>query len=378
MKNFTIAYTGMVALLLMACESDNDKVQLTEVPSTYEFTRNGQSSVSFSGQTTRLDMLSEIKSIVSEGDKGNQVDAQQLRNMFANENDAFVAAALNSTTKDLKSKTILSDVAFYEGLFDDLETASTDFTNNQTMASAGVSGRIERGTSGKFILVNEKGWEFTQFIEKGMLGSTFFYQIFNVYLSDNKIGNDVDNQTIEDGTNYTAMEHHWDEAFGYWGVPVDLPVELPEEYKRFWASYTYGRTGQTGSLDILKNAFLEGRTAIVNKEYDKKDQARDIIIDELEIVSAATAIHYINSALDDLNNGDLGNLFHHVSEAYMFVRALKFSPVKKISQEDIDQILSSDLGADGDFWLLNQTGLIAAKERIIVSYSSLSEIADQL
>lgn len=378
MKKFYSLLIVFVTICFFSCESDDEDVNMQDVPESYEFTRNGESTVDFSGQTTRLNMLSEIKSYVSEGDKGNEVEAQRLRNMFANENDPFSSSDLNAASKDLKTKTFLSDVAYYENLFDELETAAQDYVDNQSTASVGVSGRIERGNSGKFILVNEKGWEFTQFIEKGMLGSVFFHQIFNVYLSEDRIGNDIDNETIEEGKNYTAMEHHWDEAFGYWGVPTDFPAELPAEDKRFWANYTYGRTALTGSLDVLKDAFLVGRTAIVNNEYDSKDQSRDRIIDEFEIVSAATAIHYINSSLEDLNNGDQGNLFHHVSEAYMFVRALKFSPVKKISQSDIDQILTSDFGADGDFWLINQSGLVAAKERIITSYPSLADIADEL
>lgn len=374
----SLLFLCIITFGFISCESDEDDVNLLDVPENYEFIRDGESSVDFSGQTTRLNMLSEIKSYVSEGDKGNAVDAQKLRDMFANENNAFSSADLNAADKDLKSKTFLSDVEYFENLFDELETAADEYVTNQTEAAAGVSGRIERGNSGKFILVNEKGWEFTQFIEKGMLGSTFFHQIFNVYLSESRIGNDVDNETVEEGDNYTAMEHHWDEAFGYWGVPVDFPAELPAESKRFWATYTYGRSTLTGSLDILKDAFLAGRTAIVNKDYDIKDQSRDIIIDEFEIVSAATAVHYINSALEDLNNGDQGNLFHHVSEAYMFVRALKFSPVKKISDSDIDTILNSDFGTSGDFWQLSQSGLVDAKDRIIASYPSLADIADQL
>lgn len=378
MERLRLLMISAILIGIVACSEESDLTPDLEVPSTYEFLREGESSVSFDGQTTRLDMLSEIKAYVQEGDKGNEVVAQQLLDMYANQNNAFDGAGLNTSGKDLESKTFLADVQYYKDLFIELEEDAADASANGTIAQSGVAGLIERGNSGNFILVNEKGWEYTQFIEKGLIGSVFFHQIMNVYLSDDKIGPNVDNETLVEGENYTAKEHHWDEAFGYWGVPVDFPLDLPAEARRFWATYTYGRDEYTGSVEKLKNAFLKGRTAIVNNNEELKNEAVEEVISELEIVSAATAVHYINSSIDDFNNADQGNLFHHVSEAYMFVRALKFSPIKKISTEDIEQILNSDLGENKDFWNVTIEGLNAAKQRLVESYPSLENIADEL
>ncbi len=370
-----------VLALFVACSDDNEVTPTDspiEIPSTYAFTRDGESSVSYQGQTDRLNMLGEIKTEVKKGDSGEEVSAQTLRDMFANENSAFSDADLNASTKDLESKTLTSDVSFYEELFDAVEVASLDVVANSTMAEAGVSGRIERGTSGNFILVNEKGQEFTQFIEKGLMGSVFYHQIYNVYLSDDRTGDDVDNETIEEGDNYTAMEHHWDEAFGYWGVPVDFPAELPSEAKRFWANYSYGREELVGTATALKDAYLAGRTAIVNNDLTTKNEQRTILYAQHELVAAATTIHYINDTVEDLNSGDQGNALHHLSEAYMFARALKFSPSKAITDAQLDQILEGDFGTDGDFWTVTIEGLNAAKTTLTQVYPSLASMADDL
>ncbi|MEZ5022552.1 MAG: DUF4856 domain-containing protein [Chitinophagales bacterium] len=63
-------------------------------------------------------------------------------------------------------------------------------------------------------------------------------------MSDARVGDNVDNTTIEEGDNYTAMEHHWDEAFGYLGVPVDFKSNWPSDRNgrsQIWGSYIRGR-----------------------------------------------------------------------------------------------------------------------------------------
>lgn len=375
MKKFLLISTAF--LLFVSCSDDDVQVGI-EIPATYEFLRNGASSVSFSGQTDRINMLSELKTEVKKGDAGELVSEQTLLDMFANENSAFSNEDLNTSTKQLESKTFLSDVSFYKDLFAAVASASADFVENETVASQGVTGRIERGTSGSFILVNEKGQEFTQFIEKGLIGSVFFNQIFNVYLTDERTGDDVDNTTIEEGENYTAMEHHWDEAFGYWGVPVDFPVELSSEDNRFWANYSYGREALLGTATDLKNAYLAGRTAIVNNDFGVKNEQRTVLYQLHELVAASTTIHYINDTVNDLNGGDQGNALHHLSEAYTFVRAIKFSPNKVLTDAQLEEILHTNFGTNGDFWTVSLEGLQTAKQTLVDAYPVLANVADEL
>ncbi len=163
-----------------------------------------------------------------------------------------------------------------------------------------------------------------QLVEKGLHGSNVFNQIYNSYLTDAKIGNGVENTELEADKNYTAMEHHWDEAFGYWGVNPEFDVDGEN---RFLGNYTYGREKAISEVRLkLRDAFLKGRTAIVNKAYEIRDEQRDIIYAEFELIAAATAIHYINESIADLSGDDQGSLFHHASEGYGFAMALKYSP----------------------------------------------------
>tara|TARA_Y100001980_G_C14556876_1_gene352140 strand:+ start:78655 stop:79776 length:1122 start_codon:yes stop_codon:yes gene_type:complete len=372
--NRIVLAASALFILLNACNEKEDPTPGISVPSTYSFTRDNESSVSFSGQTDRLNMLSEIKSYLGNGDAGQALDAAKLNNMFSNENNAFSDPDLNASSKQLEDKTFLADVTFYKELFEAAEAASEAVVANGAVASAGVSGRLQR-SNGNYILVNEKGWEFTQLIEKGLMGSVFLHQIYNTYLTDDRIGPSVDNVNLVDGANYTAKEHHFDEAFGYWGVPVDFPAEIPSEYNRFWANYSYGRESLVGSVTQLKNAFLNGRTAIVNNDQDILDAQVDIIYEEFEMLAAATAIHYINSALTDDNEGDF---LHHVSEAYAFVRALKFSPKRSISDAQLSTVLNSNFGTDGDFWTIGDGDLADAKSTLASVYTRLADIKNQL
>lgn len=373
MRNLSFAFSIAITTLFMACNDDDtgEMEPQLEVPSTYSFERNGESSVDYSGQTARLDMVAEMKAYIGTANTGEVLSEQKLLDMFANENNPFSDDALNTSGKQLEDKTFLTDIDFYKDLFASAVAAS----ESEAEASAGQAGLIARGPD-RNILVDEKGHEYTQLLEKGMMGSIFLNQIYNVYLTESKTGDAVENESLAEGKNYTAMEHHWDEAFGYWGVDPDFD---PEAENRFLGNYTYGRESYLGSATKLKDAFLKGRTAIVNKEHTIKNAQKDIIYAEFELIAAATAIHYINESVNDLNNGDAGGaLFHHASEGYGFARALRFSPVKQISDEQIEQILNSNFGTDGNFWTLSIEGLQEAKATLIAAYPGLSDIADDL
>ena len=47
-------------ILFISCSDDDDENNVVVAPNTYEFTRDGASTVSFSGQTARLNMADEI------------------------------------------------------------------------------------------------------------------------------------------------------------------------------------------------------------------------------------------------------------------------------------------------------------------------------
>jgi len=287
-----------------------------------------------------------------------------------------------TSDRQLKNKTFAPDrdANLFTGIFADAQAASEN-GNTGVPAQNGVAGLIERENSGNDILVDAKGREFTQLIEKGLMGAVFFNQIYNVYLTDDRIGPAVENEVLEDGENYTAKEHHFDEAFGYFGAPVDFSSPWPEareDEARFWAHYADVSDDQIPFIQTLMDSFLRGRTAIVNKDQSALNDEVDNLYENLELLAAATTVHYINSTLSELSSNNRGEAFHTLSEAWAFANALKYSPRRKISLDEIDQILNTDFGENGNFWNVTADGLNNAKATLVTIYPDLEPVQDQL
>ncbi len=360
--------------------------KVIDTPATYTFTRNGESSVSYSGQTERLDQLEEIKDYLKLADAGDAISEQVLLDMYANTGENGGGNYSFSSTKQLKNKTFQPDldVQLFEDLFARAAAASVDGNSGVTAAN-GVAGLITRENSGNTILVDENGREFTQLIEKGLMGAVFYNQIYNTYLTSERIGNDVENVALAEGKNYTAMEHHWDEAFGYWDPPVDFSSNWPAERAsedRFWSHYSNTvdnvNNGLLGTNSMLMNAYLEGRAAIVNNDVATRDAQRDALYQTLELVAAATAVHYINDTIEFLGEGNTGEAFHVLSEAWAFTNALRYSPQRTMSLDDLETIMESDFGADGNFWNATVLGLNTAKSKLVTAFPDLAPVQDEL
>ena len=306
--------------LLWACDGPVNPSY--SVPETYEF-----ENVDFSGQTTRLDMLSEMTTYMKTGNtQGTVLDEQVLLDMFSNTNNPFSFTA----EKQLRDKTYELDRGLYESRMAELARISAATTE----ASNGVAGRLSTADGGSTYLFDEQGMEPLQLIEKGLMGATFYYQATAVYLSDDKIGPTVDNTTVTPGEG-TDMEHHWDEAFGYLGVPTDFPTNT--EGIRFWGKYCDGRDAVLGTNERLMDAFLAGRAAISNDDTEAKEAAITTVQEVWEEVAAGTAIHYLNGGLANLTDDAKRN--HELSEAIAFVEALKYNPNRKITLDQIDEVL---------------------------------------
>lgn len=301
-----------------SCNQDDDKL---DVPSTYEFTRSGSSTVDFSGQTQRLDMLELLGTYLKSANTvgAPAISNEVLVNMFKNQNNPFSGQTFE---KDLFSKCFAPDTTLFFQLFQQAADASLA----SGTASNGVAGVIVEGSLDptKGYRVNENGMEMTQVILKGLMGSVFYYQAMEVYLSDERMGS-IGNEDLETGENYTAMEHYMDEAFGYFGVPVDFPASASLEDLRFWGEYcnTRNETLYPGINDELSTAFRTARAAIAAKDYDARDAAIQTIMQKWSIVCAASAVAYLNEALSTSGTPEYKR-HHEMSEAIGFMLALKY------------------------------------------------------
>lgn len=310
----------IIATVFTSCNQD-DNADILDVPSTYEFTREGNSTVSYSGQTERLDMLALMSTYMKSSNTVGSaaLDAQVLKDMFGNENSPFSGQTF---AKNLKSKCFQNDVAMFETYMDELAAAS----QATGTASDGFAGVLVDGSSDPTsgYRVDENGVELTQVIEKGLMGAVFYYQAMEVYLSADRMGS-VGNENLEADENYTAMEHYFDEAFGYFGVPTDFPSVSTIDDTRFWGKYCNSRNGglYDGINDEMAAAFRTARAAIVAKDYDARDQAIQTIQQKWSVVAAASAVDYLRKGLS--TSGEPNYKRHHtLSEAIGFLMALDY------------------------------------------------------
>jgi len=295
------------------------------VPTTYAFVDAANvTTVNFNGQQQRLEMLTEMVTVMKTGNTvGMTVSSSTLKDMYKNGNgytwidDNIPLLGMTGSSKQLKSKTALGDAGvqdLFDSYIDSLSSLSVGSTSNST-ETYGVSGVWTNGT--KNYLMAENGYEYTQLIEKGLMCAVFMNQITSNYLQ--AVDSD-DNTTLLSGKNYTEMQHHWDEAYGYFTSEFDYPLNGTD---RFWGKYANGRENILQSSTKLATAFRTGRAAIDNSDYTTRDAQITIILNEMEKVCAGTAIHYLIEARNNIADATLKN--HQLSEAMAFVEGLKYS-----------------------------------------------------
>lgn len=325
-----------------------------EIPTTYSFTdANGNSTVSYSGQTERLDQAGEMATYMESG-TGTVLSSTVLLDMFANTGGNGGGNFTFNSTKQLKDKCFSSDTSLIMSWMDSIAVASADYA---TTASSGQAGVLTSGTS--TYLFSSKGMEYAELIEKALMGAVFMNQALNNYFGSEEMN--VDNTAAVDAANgkyYTLMEHHWDEAFGYFGVPVDFPTNTTD--LRFWAKYCNSRDAQLGSNSVMMNAFLKGR-AVISQGFDLslRDTEIETIRKMWEKVCAAQAVHYLEEAKVYFGT-DNAKFLHELSEGYAFIMNLKYVSLetREITYAQIDDLLTNVIG--DDFWTVTTIDLTNA------------------
>jgi hypothetical protein len=331
------AFVAIVSLLTVSCKkkdkeediAENPATTPYEIPTTYNFT-----AIDTLGSRQAIAMLGELTSYIRKTHVITNpftLDAQKLKDYYQNTNNPFNTAALNTSGFSLRSKT---SVAFglpseFDIAFNDAVTASSNANADydSTTAYDGHSGKLVKGT--RYILVDANGIEYKEYIEKGIMGAVFYYQATTLLNTIDKF----DNQTVENGL--TAQERVWDQAFGYFGVPIDFPTNL--KGLKNWGSYCNAVNAAIGSNATIMNAWLKGRAAISHKDDAARNEARDIVVKIWEKVGAARFITYAKGA--KTNIADQAAFCHGLSEAVGFIRAFKYNSAKTISDADINTLL---------------------------------------
>ncbi len=232
------------------------------------------------------------------------------------------------------------------------------------------------------VTVDANGVDYRQLLQKFLLGAVNFSQGTADYLQTDFIAENVQ----EDSDPFTAGEHNWDEAFGYFGAARDYNDYTDDEIRgnsgRVEYQNGYHDLNGDGNIDIRSefnfshstncakrdagatvptdfskeafDAFLAGRQILNNAAGGTLTAEQNTaVVEQARIASltwekciAATAIHYINDVTTDMGNFDsVNNVFantanflslaKHWGEMKGFALSLQFSPFSPFRTGDI-------------------------------------------
>lgn len=339
-----------IGLGFSGCKSDKAE-KAYKVPATYSF-----ANVDLDEQLEQMEMATAIEEYMDGAKSGTQLEAQKLKNMFANINAPFADADLNTAEESLKDKTFIAASNSLEQYMDSLAAIS----GSTQAGSPGKAGMVQSLDGSKTYLLSGNGIDYIELIEKSIMGAVFYYQGTGPYMSDEEVGDDVDNETEVEGKG-TALAHHWDEAFGYLGMPMQYPQA--KDQLQWWGNYIEEMNPALQNAQTLFDAFIKGRAAIENNDLATKNEMRKVIKEEWERICAGVAIHYLNKGLNNFSDDALR--CHALSEGLGFATALFYNPDRKISDADYQQVVAA-FGTN--FYQVKAADLTAARDLLSTVY----------
>lgn len=351
-QTFTALSISAVLLITASCsKSDSDNtIPSYTVPTTYNF-----SNVDFSASTTRIGMVTEMSNLMKNATTG-VLDGAKLKNMFSNTGAPFATAGYNTSGLQVKDQCfalLQTDVSNY---IDSLvKVSSTGKPASRGVAGVGASS----ANAASLYALTATGRNYAQIFNKSIMGGLICYEIVNNYMVGG-ISSAVDNSNVITGSG-TAMQHNWDLAFGYWGVPIDFPAN--KVGVKLWGSYSTQIDSGYHANKILMDAFLKGRAAINNKDDKTKLDQATIIMQTFEKMTGAAALQEVKEVKESINDNIARN--SRLSECYGFVYSLKYNPKRTITDAQIDAILAL---FPANFYDLNIDQLNKIRDAVAAQY----------
>ena len=437
---------------IIAAMSGELKTVAEAYPKTYEFKNaSEESTVSYTGQTFRQVLISDLKAYLN-GLKqgGSSLNAADLNTVmlsyfeYNSGNTSDVQGVIKGTSTFGVSAELVKGVEaeIAEGTtYDNLQesgknlsgkiagkdndllrtplkgwsakVAETSVTTPTELVKAWmgvVASQAASGAQTSFTVANgdqgdqtidgayltTEGLDLTQLIEKFLHVSVSFSQTAQDYLGvDLGEGKGLlaDNTAAKEGKTYTALEHHWDEGFGYFGAArdylsytddqvksglskdsdSDTKVDMKSE-KNFGISVNLAKrdVGSTTGTDLSTQgmkAFLVGRHLIAEKPEGYLDAVKKISIaikQNWEKALAATVVHYINDVIKDMGKygmADYSFATHakHWAEMKGFALGFQFNPHSLVDNDTFDKLHEHF----GDAPVLGREGTTKTDEYIV-------------
>jgi hypothetical protein len=332
--------------------------------------KNGATTVDLTEGNQRHKMFQALNYYSSSSVSANaQIDAAKLKNMFSNTGSPFTdittttinvsGSELNSSTIQLKSVVASSRpaaeaaavTAKIESYFDQIATASASVNSTASNGSAGKLGNY---------LVDAKGIEIAQVIQKSLIGALQIDYINNVLLEE---GLTADNYKTVGDNNYTQLEHNWDEAYGL--------LSLNQVYLLGSTDATRGTTEfglgsyvweyNKANYAKIFPAFLRGRAAIVNNDRGELKEQAEFIRTEFEKAIASAALGYLDKWKTGTSDAARA---HAIGEGLGFIYSLRFATEHGADAAFSDGVLENLIGSANGFWDLDATKINNASNAI--------------
>jgi len=414
----------VVALALVACtgnettDTDADDTD-TETPDgppggyTFDSRFSVGSSVSYSGQTFRHLLIHDLDAYLGEltleidtgffPAPGEIVDALEFYFEFDSSTSGGVPhdyssqpAPVQITYADVSSdRNLVEKIAGNdpEGQHADWSTAfvgwtqpgvttpeslvRTWFAEIETIATDRANGDVATGPDGEpmeSVVVSPDGLHRAELLQKFLWGAIAFSQGADDYLDDDLPGSGLlaANATAEEGEPYSALEHAWDEGFGWFGAArdygawsdelldgdayadtydpdgaIDLLSEVSWGHARYAGKRDLGAVVPTDFSGDAFAAFLDGRALIASTDGELDSTAldelrahRDAAVAAWEKAIAASVVHYANETLADMTkfgSDDYEFVEHaeHWSELKGFALSFQFNPRSTIDDSSL-------------------------------------------
>jgi hypothetical protein len=331
---------------------------------------SGASTVDLSDGNNRHKMFQALNFYSTSSISANtHIDAAKLKNLFSNTGSPFTdittptisvtGAVLNASGVQLKNvvasskplteaETVRTKI---ESLFTEIDAASNSVT---ATASKGVAGKL-----GNF-LVDAKGIEIAQIIQKSLIGALQLDYISNVLLDK---GLSADNYKVVGEKKYTQLEHNWDEAYGLLTLnPIFLQgaTDATRNSVEFAAGSYLWEYNKANYANIYP-AFLKGRVAIVNNDKAELETQATFIRTQFEKAVASAALGYLGKWKTGATDADRA---HAMGEGLGFIYSLRFATMHNADASFSDGILTGLIGSANGFWDLDAAKINTASEAI--------------
>ncbi|MBN3518808.1 DUF4856 domain-containing protein [Algoriphagus lutimaris] len=373
---------GLVLLAATSCENETavpnlrselsyNDLNTNESYSTQFLDQSGTSTVDLTEGNISLSMFQSMDNYIKSSVSTNsRIDQGLLSNLFNNTESSysqieikgglFNASDLNNSEESISARVapsrsqaeILATQAYFESLFEEIDANSLSINEEASINQAGKLGNY---------LLNNKGIEVAQVIQKSLLGAFQLDYIGNVLLNS---GLNADNSTLVSDRNYTQLEHNWDLAYATLTLnPIYLEGFSDTEkgsVSEFGAGAYIWEYNKSGYAKIYP-AFLKGRAAIVNNDLVEMENQALVIRQEFEKSIANAALGYLGKWRTSTTEDKRA---HAIGEALGFIYSLRFASTYQADANFSDTIIAALINSENGFWDIDAAKINTAEAAI--------------